>query len=468
MGGTDAAAALGVLFAQNPHPMWILDRTTLRFLAVNDAALARYGYARDEFLAMTVRDIRAGDAGPDEGGACGAATWRHRTRDGAVIDVEVSASELEWEGRPAALVLCCDVTERVQGQRLLARSERRLQEAQSVAEVGSWEWDIRSGEVVWSLQLFRIYGVCPDTFVPSYEAYLSLVHPECRERVRREIELAEREGTVLAFECRIVRPDGAVRDVAARAELIRDGPLGPLRMVGTAQDITERRRAEAERARLIKKLKAGRRRLSIVSRRLLQTQEAERAEIARELHDEVGQLLTGLKLMLETPGGRDRSVEMTGIVNDLMARVRGLSMSLRPPMLDDLGLVPALLWLVPHYTTQTGVQVDFRHYGLGGRLPSALETAAFRIVQEALTNVARHAGTAFATVSLDACPGQLRVQVRDEGRGFDLLSCSPGSAGLAGMRERARLVGGRVTIESRPGQGTLVSAVLPLPAPERG
>jgi signal transduction histidine kinase len=220
-----------------------------------------------------------------------------------------------------------------------------------------------------------------------------------------------------------------------------------------------------DRARVVEMLAAGKRQLSVVSQRLVETQEAERADIARELHDEVGQLLTGLKLMLETPGAVDRREEMKAIVNDLMARVRGLSMSLRPPMLDDLGLVPALLWLVQHYSGQTGVEVDLCHQGLEHRLRAEVETAAFRIVQEALTNVARHAEVKAATVRLETAAAHLRVQVRDTGRGFDVHVRGAGSAGLAGMRERARLVGGRLTVDSRPGQGTLVSAMLPLEAP---
>ena len=152
-----------------------------------------------------------------------------------------------------------------------------------------------------------------------------------------------------------------VVDVATRARRhFSDEDLRFLQMVA------DRVAPAIDRARLVEKLNAGREQLSALSRRLVEAQESERREIARELHDEVGQLLTGLKLMLETSGDRDgrRREEMTSIVNDLMTRVRGLSMSLRPPMLDDLGVVPALLWLVEHYTPRPACEVEFAPRGL--------------------------------------------------------------------------------------------------------
>ena len=188
-------------------------------------------------------------------------------------------------------------------------------------------------------------------------------------------------------------------------------------------------------------------------------EENERRNLARELHDEIGQTLTGLKLRLEA----GQTQEARGLVEELMSSVRNLSLDLRPAMLDDLGLLPALLWLFERYTNQTGVKVAFEHDGLGGRFGSESETAAFRIVQEALTNVARHAGAGNVVVRVWADGRTLGVQIDDGGKGFDPKAVGNGkTGGLSGMRERAAALGGQLTLESKPGEGARVMAELPL------
>lgn len=214
-----------------------------------------------------------------------------------------------------------------------------------------------------------------------------------------------------------------------------------------------RKRQQAVRAQLLE--------------RVISAQEDERRHLARELHDEVGQLLTGLKLRLET---RDSGACADGVavVNDIIARVRELSMSLRPAMLDDLGLVPALLWLFERYSGQTQVRVDFQQAGSSRRFPRQAETAVFRIVQEALTNVARHAAVSEVKVRLWADAERLGARIEDAGRGFDVPAALAGpTAGLGGMRERAQLLGGQLRIASAAGSGTRVTVELPL-APEAG
>jgi PAS domain S-box-containing protein len=225
-----------------------------------------------------------------------------------------------------------------------------------------------------------------------------------------------------------------------------------------------------ENAQLFKAVSLGRERLQILSQRLVEVQESERRTIARELHDEIGQALTGLKLVLDmaarSPGediGESLREALT-LVDGLMTQVRDLSLDLRPTMLDDLGLLPALLWHCGRYTDQTGVHVDFRHTNLEGRrFGPKVETAAYRIVQEALTNVARHANVDKVTVRLWAEQDTLNVQIADQGAGFDLeQAMAEESSGLVGMRERAVLLGGELTIESTPGAGTRLMAELPL------
>ena len=227
-----------------------------------------------------------------------------------------------------------------------------------------------------------------------------------------------------------------------------------------------------QHARLLEEVYLGRERLRALSLRLVEVQEDERRALALELHDQFGQLLTGLKLGLELalprlPGPvRADLAESKELVDDLIGRVRRLSLDLRPPMLDDFGLIPAVEWHIRRFSKQCDIQVDFRHTPVAGRWPAKLETAVYRIVQEALTNIARHAGVKTAVVRIWQAGGRLGVQIEDEGQGFDVeRALAAGvSSGLAGMRERALLLQGEFSVESAPGAGTQLTVEFPLAA----
>ncbi len=220
-------------------------------------------------------------------------------------------------------------------------------------------------------------------------------------------------------------------------------------------DVTKRKRAEQD-------LHAALDRLRALSKELVETEERERRRIARELHDEVGQGLTVLRLTLErclTGGSVDHRVRQAlAVTNELVQGVRRIAFDLRPAMLDDLGLVSALLWLVEQYREQAGLDVCLRHGRLRERLAPDLEEAVFRVAQEALTNIIRHAGVLRATVTLSVTEQTVLLRVEDGGRGFD---AGAAGAGLRGMRERARMLGGELTIDTAAGAGTVVTLGLP-------
>ncbi len=224
-------------------------------------------------------------------------------------------------------------------------------------------------------------------------------------------------------------------------------------------------------AMLYEQVRSARRRLEALSHRLVEVQEEERRRLAQELHDEIGQVLTGLKLMLDSsvnlagPQLIDRLSRAQYEVNELIGQVRQISLDLRPAMLDDLGLLPTLLWFFDRYKLQTEVEVDFSQTGMENRrLPPAVETAAYRVIQEALTNVARHAGVKQVSVHLMVVEERLVIQIEDRGVGFDPEAVMQGgdSRGLAGMRERVGSLNGELVVESSPGKGTSLIVELPI------
>ncbi|MFI5273365.1 MAG: ATP-binding protein [Ktedonobacterales bacterium] len=207
---------------------------------------------------------------------------------------------------------------------------------------------------------------------------------------------------------------------------------------------------------------------------ILHAQEQERKRIARELHDETSQVLTSLLISLAlleeavtSDSGRERIADTRALAHQTLRAVRNLSIDLRPSALDDLGLLPALRWYIKEYQQKVGIEVEFTATGLKDRLSPEMETAIYRIVQESLTNTAKHAQARKVRVRLAGDGTQVQVHVRDDGDGFDAPAVlktpwQDRGLGLAGMMERASLLGGVVNIISQPGDGTDVDVTIPL------
>jgi len=259
-----------------------------------------------------------------------------------------------------------------------------------------------------------------------------------------------------SIEVELYHKDGTKVWAEVKNTFMRDESGCAIGLVGITRDITERKRADALRRTL--------------SARLLEVQEEERRHIAREMHDQIGQTLAYLKLSLEMlPGlapeeARNKIQEAQVLIRELMDRTRHLSLELRPSTLDDLGLLPSFLGYFSRYTDQTRIQVKFKQKGLRKRFSRELETAVYRIVQEGLTNVARHANVSEVTVRIMADRRLMKVEIEDNGIGFKPKTKNLGGAsiGLAGMRERTSLLGGRFAVYSAPGKGTRLVAEFPL------
>jgi len=352
----------------------------------------------------------------------------------------------------------------------LLRLQRQLQAAQRLAPLGGWWWDAEQDKVMWSEEMCRILGVAFDDAPRSYAAFEQLVVPDDRALLRRAVDRTIRTGAPYTVVLRVRRPDGELRVIEAAAELFADARGGAIQFVGVCQDVTERRRAEEAQKRSRAKLRD-------LANDLETVRERERTRIARELHDELGQALTAMRLELawlesrvagSPPAVRHKLEALGRLVETTNEALQRIAMELRPRVLDELGLAAAMHWQAEEFERRTGLIVRLRTDPGEVRLDPELATAVFRTLQEALTNVTRHAAARSVVVRFRLGASRLTLAVRDDGKGIDpAYVMAPRSMGLLGMHERAAAWGGTVTVRGRPGRGTMVELRIPLPAARR-
>ncbi len=402
-----------------------------------------------------------------------------RTREPARFEAEAAALG-RWYGVYAypignpeenrVAVLFEDITDRRNADAALRASEERVraivEEATDYAifttdpsrEIEDW---FPGAEAVFGWTVEEAIGMAFDhTFTPEDRA---AGVPEV------EFERAYQEGWAPDVRWHLHKDGSRVFiEGATRARFDLKGVFNGVIKIGrdaTEERLAEQRRIEHEqriRRSLRREIAAATAELRALSHRLLLVQEEERRSLARELHDEIGQALTGLGLTLSTAAQQDGQLaEAQRIVAELTEQVRQLSMDLRPAALDTYGLMPALRSHIERYEKRTGITIDLRVEGVERRFTPLLETTAYRIVQEALTNLARHADVPEAVVQLIADEQVLMVSIQDQGPGFDPAVVQEGS-GLTSMRERAELLGGLLDVDTAPGAGVRITAELPL------
>ncbi|MET0208921.1 MAG: PAS domain-containing sensor histidine kinase, partial [Burkholderiaceae bacterium] len=382
----------------------------------------------------------------------------------------------------------------------LADSERRLQLVLHAAQQSIWEWDIRNDTIAWSAAIGALTGISADRFDGSRAGLLQMTHPDDRPVLDAALDHAL-AGHPFRTECRIVRSNGHVRWIASHGQVLRDAKGTPLRLIGTVADVTQRRNSEMalrearyglerrvrerteELARAnallqgeVAERRAAEDRVRRLLARLVGAVEEERRRIARELHDTFGQQLSLLVLQLSTLR-RNRELPPTAVeqANALISSAQQLDdaldrleYELRPPALDELGLEAAIVNHVQSWSAGTGVEVRLDVGGLHDlRLPPVVETTIYRVVQEALANVRRHAQATTVRLATERSGTELHITIDDDGRGFDVAALArerrfPRGLGLTGMRERAALVAGEIEITSEIGQGTNLRLLVPV------
>jgi len=343
----------------------------------------------------------------------------------------------------------------------LQRSERRLQEAQHVAHLGNWELDLVNNALFWSDEVYRIFNLKPQDFSANYEAFQDHVHPEDRAMVDKCYWDSVTNRTGYDIVHRIVWGDGTIKFVNERCETFYDDAGKAHRSVGTVQDVSRRVQSEQTIRALANKLERAR--------------EVERTRVARDIHDDLGQMLTGLKMDLDWLAGRlpgtddelqQRLGAMDALIDGGIDSVRRIASSLRPAVLDDLGLAAALEWMTEGFQERSGIRCVLRftgHCEWSDCAGKELDTAVFRIFEEALTNIARHACAQRVVVRFDCNGSMLELEVADDGVGIAVAALhSPRSVGLTGMRERAAGRGGTLAVEPVAAGGTRVRLRIPL------
>ena len=397
---------------------------------------------REAFNALTKRVVR-GESGSLEFeivGLKGSRRW-----------LETHAVPLGSGAERMVLGLTRDITERKLAREALRRSADLLQVAQQRAHLGSWELTVGDEVGVWSEEMFHLHGLDPSAGARDLEGFLALVHPHDRQSISDLWAHVMEEGRSATVEYRTDPARGPMRVLFGSVDPVRDASGEIARFTGTVLDITDRKRAQEELERIADQRRA-------LLEALVTAQEDERAHIARELHDGMGQVLASLSLFASDLEQDEMSDEHRARLGAFRERIqsavrdmRRLVTTLRPVELDDLGLVAALERLMAEVAELPGVRVDIVDDLDGVRVPSPADVTAYRVVQEALTNALRHGRATTLAVTLTRRDHRLVVVIEDDGRGFDPSDRVEGY-GILGMRERANLAGGDLTIDSEPGR----------------
>lgn len=391
-----------------------------------------------------------------------------RRMDDTFVDVEVSAASFIYQGRPAVQVIARDITARLQAQEQLRASEIRFHLVTRATSDIVYDWDMLTNHIWWNENMKVQFGYEGNPEQLGLNFWISVIHPEDANRINASLSTAISTGQQFwADQYRFRRADGSNATVLDRGYIVRDVKGLPVRMIGTMMDITEQKLAE-------QRLRDSREQLRALTAHQERIREEERTRIAREIHDELGQALTGLKMDLSWFAGRlpnnaqlqEKSASMLKLIDSTVHAVRRLSTELRPAILDSLGLIPAIEWMAQEFEKRTNVQCEFVAQNEELNVDQERTTTLFRICQEALTNVTRYAQATAVHIELDSDEERITLRISDNGRGItEAEQRATNSFGLLGMRERARLLGGTFEIRGEEGKGTTLTVRIPSPQP---
>jgi PAS domain S-box-containing protein len=374
----------------------------------------------------------------------------------------------DGEAGGAGMVVCRDVTEQRRAERQLEASRSQLEAAQRIAQVGSWEWDLANDELRVSDEFCRLFGFPTGSRWTIDEALARLIPAADRERAEALMERLRTDPSPYAFEHRMIGQDGVTRTVLSRGEGVVDEDGRVVRFIGTDQDITERRRADADRRRLLG--------------RVYEAQEGQDRRLAADLHDghvqslaAIGFKLEQARLRLGASGSPEVDELLWQVTKDLSAEVTSLRRTigrLRPLVLVEDGLEAAMREEAKSACNRAALVSCEVVSELEGRLDPVVETTLFRVAQQALANVVDHAEATHAVVAIECTDKGVTLRVSDDGKGFDpdhvVVLGDIAHFGLIAMRERVEAIGGRFRVTTAPGEGTVVQAKVSATDPTEG
>jgi PAS domain S-box-containing protein len=343
----------------------------------------------------------------------------------------------------------------------LEESERRLQKSQEMARLGNWEEDHKTGEIYWSSELRKIFGLNKTKKILQ-KLFWEYIHPDDLGWMKNAWLQAETKMVPYKGIFRIKLKDGTIKHLSEQAEFIQDSGGNLYKTIGTVIDITELRQYQEE--------------LRNLSSHIQNVQEEERSHIAREIHDELGQNLTSINMdidYLKSKGNKNTDFDILNRLNSLSKLVdhtikttRRISQELRPSILDDLGLKSAIEWQVSQYKKRSESIYKLNMIGNDENISTEQSTTIFRITQESLTNIARHAEATNIEIRLSIEKLFIKLEIKDDGKGISENNTDNDniSFGIFGMKERASILGGKLEIVSTPKEGTAIIVELPLQA----
>lgn len=439
----------------------------------NPAAERLYGYTVAEAVGKPIT-IVAPPGGESEiernigalrqGSALGPSETRRRRQDGQIIDVSVTISPIrDGSGQVLGMSgIVRDVTDRRRAEEALRSSEERFRSVLDRMHLIGVGLDTK-GIITYCNAYFAELTSWPREELIGSDYLARFLPPEHPVRAMFAQAMAGGEIPPHYVNDILVR-DGHCRTIQWNNTLLRDAEGGVSGVVSIGEDVTEHHKA-------VEELRTSQAELRALAKHLATVREKEDTRVAREIHDQLGQALTALRLdlsWLSKKGRGDEAVrqklrDMVVLADETIEAARQIAGELRPPILDDLGLVPALKWYLPHIADRAEftARLDVTPKDLA--VERELGVTVYRIVQEALTNVARHAEAKHVVVALSQRGDNLTVEVRDDGRGIPLAAAqSRRSLGIVGMRERARERGGTLAVSGGRGQGTTVSVAMPL------
>jgi signal transduction histidine kinase len=368
---------------------------------------------------------------------------------------------------PYILHVAADVTEQREAVDALKHSRSSLAEAQRIASLGNWDWDISSNRLEWSDEIFRIFELDPLQFGADYETFLDCVHPEDRSMVTDAVNRALEDSTPYSIDHRIVTTAGDEKIVHEQGKVFRNSEGAPVRMLGTVQDVTRERKREEALSKHHKKMR-------ILSHQLSMAEESERRRISSELHDRVSQNLAACRIrigqirnQIEDPDVRESLNELGRAADQLIAETRSLTRELCSPTLHELGLVAALETLGPQILEPAGISCRIQQNGPSSVVPLPVRVELYKSVRELLINVVKHAKAKRVRIQVKSAERFMTVAVQDDGVGFELdevrrRSEATSGFGLFSIRERIQSIGGRLSVISSIGRGARVELRVPL------